>query len=289
MSSNLGRGFPQNNVRYRRNSKSPDTKNRYKNDNNKKLSVLEEMQQMKRKREERIKRIEDEKQHKKDLLNDPNYIPKLDYDFENLIHQKKLQIEKGKFQQNENGEVVLMDENEEELQSVKSNGDQSKFYKKEKNLSLLSADECYYFNDKKFNNFSIFETPCDNQEEMIKNNLSYISINDGSNGDNLEIIIKKARLVQKVLQNNQKNYLRKKWKLKNVIKIVENERNLKFLGNYFFDWKKTTENDGNNQKNKTIKNDVISENEEFVDANNIIDEFRLKIIANYSLKKKKEN
>ena len=93
MSSNLGRGFPQNNVRYRRNSKSPDSKNRYKNDNNKKLSVLEEMQQMKRKREERIKRIEDEKQHKKDLLNDPNYIPKLDYDFENLIHQKKLQIE----------------------------------------------------------------------------------------------------------------------------------------------------------------------------------------------------
>ena len=94
MSSNLGRGFPQNNVRYRRNSKSPDTKNKYKKDNdNKKLSVLEEMQQMKRKREERIKRIEDEKQHKKDLLNDPNYIPKLDYDFEYLIRQKKLQIE----------------------------------------------------------------------------------------------------------------------------------------------------------------------------------------------------
>ena len=207
----------------------------------------------------------------------------------NLINQKKLQKEKSKFQQNENGEVVLMDENEEESHSEKSNGNESNFHKNEKNLSMLSADECYYFNDKKFNTFSIIETPCENQEEMIKNNLSYISINDGSNGDNLEIIIKKVRLVQKVLQSNQKKNLRKKWKLKNVIKIVENERNLKFLGNYFFDWKKTTENDGNNKNNKTNKNDVISENEEFVDANNIIDEFRLKIIANYSLKRKNEN
>ena len=44
---------------------------------------------MKQRREERKKRIEEEKQHKKDLQNDPNYIPKLDYDFDYLIQQKK--------------------------------------------------------------------------------------------------------------------------------------------------------------------------------------------------------
>ena len=37
---------------------------------------------MKQRREDRKKRIEEEKQHKKDLQNDPNYIPKLDYDFD---------------------------------------------------------------------------------------------------------------------------------------------------------------------------------------------------------------
>ena len=36
------------------------------------------MQQMKQRREDRKKRIEEEKQHKKDLMNDPNYIPKLE-------------------------------------------------------------------------------------------------------------------------------------------------------------------------------------------------------------------
>jgi kinesin family protein 2/24 len=77
-------------------NKSPDAREqRNKNiiNNDKKISVIEEMQQMKQRREDRKKRIEEEKQHKKDLLNDPNYIPKLDYDFEYLIHQKKIQIE----------------------------------------------------------------------------------------------------------------------------------------------------------------------------------------------------
>ena len=97
--SNYGKGVPRNNIRYRTN-KSPEIKEQKsknsKNNNefgSKKISVMEEMQQMKQRREDRKKRIEEEKQHKKDLLNDPNYIPKLDYDFEYLIQQKKKQVE----------------------------------------------------------------------------------------------------------------------------------------------------------------------------------------------------
>ena len=94
MSINLIKGLPQNNVRYR-NSKKPEINSKTKKlqDATKKLSVIEEMQQMKQRREDRKRRIEEEKQHKKDLLNDPNYIPKLDYDFDYLIHQKKQEIE----------------------------------------------------------------------------------------------------------------------------------------------------------------------------------------------------
>ena len=94
--SNSNKGIPKNNIRYKT-TKSPETKPKTNKNNNeiasKKISVIEEMQQMKQRREDRKKRIEEEKQHKKDLLNDPNYIPKLDYDFEYLIHQKKKQIE----------------------------------------------------------------------------------------------------------------------------------------------------------------------------------------------------
>ena len=94
--SNSNKGIPKSNIRYRT-TKSPETKTKNNKNNNeiasKKISVIEEMQQMKQRREDRKKRIEEEKQHKKDLLNDPNYIPKLDYDFEYLIHQKKKQIE----------------------------------------------------------------------------------------------------------------------------------------------------------------------------------------------------
>ena len=90
MSINFTKGLPQNNIRYRK-SQKPEINSKVKKiqDANKKLSVIEEMQQMKQRREDRKKRIEEEKQHKKDLLNDPNYIPKLDYDFEFLIQQKK--------------------------------------------------------------------------------------------------------------------------------------------------------------------------------------------------------
>ena len=94
--SNYSKGLPQNNIRYRAN-KSPDAREqRSKNMKNifdKKLSVVEEMQQMKQRREDRKKRIEEEKQHKKDHQNDPNYIPKLDYDFDYLIQQKKAEID----------------------------------------------------------------------------------------------------------------------------------------------------------------------------------------------------
>ena len=93
--SNYSKGLPQNSIRYRTN-KSPELrepKSKINKNNDKKLSVVEEMQQMKQRREDRKKRIEEEKQHKKDLLNDPNYIPKLDYDFEFLVNQKKSQIE----------------------------------------------------------------------------------------------------------------------------------------------------------------------------------------------------
>ena len=90
------RGLPQNNIRYRTN-KSPDAREQrsknMKNGIDKKLSVVEEMEKMKQRREDRKKRIEEEKQHKKDLQNDPNYIPKLDYDFDYLIQQKKAQID----------------------------------------------------------------------------------------------------------------------------------------------------------------------------------------------------
>ena len=85
MTSN-NKNISLNNNRYT-SSGSPDIKTKQKK------NVLEEMQQMKQRREDRKRRIEDEKQHKKDLLNDPNYIPKLDYDFVYLIQQKKNEIE----------------------------------------------------------------------------------------------------------------------------------------------------------------------------------------------------
>ena len=94
MSINFTKGLPQNNIRYRKAQKTEiNPKNKKLQEANKKLSVVEEMQQMKQRREDRKKRIEEEKQHKKDLLNDPNYIPKLDYDFDFLIQQKKREIE----------------------------------------------------------------------------------------------------------------------------------------------------------------------------------------------------
>ena len=82
------KNLPENNVRYRKNQNDKIPKY-----DNKKKSVLSEMQQMKQRREDRIKRIEEEKIHKENLINDPNYIPKLDYDFQYLILQKKKEAE----------------------------------------------------------------------------------------------------------------------------------------------------------------------------------------------------
>ena len=95
MSINFTKGLLQNNVRYRNSKKTEINQKLKKNfqEVTKKLSVIEEMQQMKQRREDRKKRIEEEKQHKRDLINDPNYIPKLDYDFDFLIQQKKREIE----------------------------------------------------------------------------------------------------------------------------------------------------------------------------------------------------
>ena len=80
------KNFPQNSNRYYI-SDSPDIKTKSKK------NILEEMQQMKQRRQDRKRRIEEEKQHKKDLINNPNYIPKLDYVFLKLILQKKNEIE----------------------------------------------------------------------------------------------------------------------------------------------------------------------------------------------------
>ena len=93
-SNNLIKNLGQN-IHYRK-SKSPDIheKSHKKTlDGNKKISVAEEMNMMKQRREDRKRRIEEEKQHKKDLMNDPNYISKMDYDFDYLIKEKKKIIE----------------------------------------------------------------------------------------------------------------------------------------------------------------------------------------------------
>jgi kinesin family protein 2/24 len=59
----------------------------------KKYSVHDEMEKMKQRREERKKRIEDEKRSKLEMLNNPDFIAKLDYEYERMITQKKKIIE----------------------------------------------------------------------------------------------------------------------------------------------------------------------------------------------------
>ena len=61
--------------------------------NKKRYSVAEEMEKMKQRREERKKRIEEEKKNKLEMMNNPDYIPKLDVDYENMIAQKREIIE----------------------------------------------------------------------------------------------------------------------------------------------------------------------------------------------------
>ena len=51
---------------------------------------------MKQRRDKRRRKIEEEKIHKQEIINDPNYIPKLDSEYEILINQKKEIIELNK-------------------------------------------------------------------------------------------------------------------------------------------------------------------------------------------------
>ena len=68
MSINFTKGLPQNNVRYR-NSKKPEIVSKTKKiqDATKKLSVIEEMQQMKQRREDRKKELKKKSNIKKTL------------------------------------------------------------------------------------------------------------------------------------------------------------------------------------------------------------------------------
>ena len=66
------------------------------NINFKKISIAEEIEKMKQRRDKRRRKIEEEKIHKQEIINDPNYIPKLDSEYEILINQKKEIIELNK-------------------------------------------------------------------------------------------------------------------------------------------------------------------------------------------------
>ena len=82
-------------------SKSPSpNKNAFKPNNYRKAhnnySVMNEMEKMKQRREFRKKRIEDDKKTKQEILNNPDYIPKLDLDYERMINAKKSIIESNK-------------------------------------------------------------------------------------------------------------------------------------------------------------------------------------------------
>ena len=83
-------------------SKSPSpNKNAFKpnrkpQNNECKYSVMNEMEKMKQRREFRKKRIEDDKKTKQEILSNPDYIPKLDLDYERMINAKKSIIESNK-------------------------------------------------------------------------------------------------------------------------------------------------------------------------------------------------
>ena len=70
----------------------------------KKYSVHDEMEKMKQRREERKKRIEDEKRSKLEMLNNPDFIAKLDYEYERMIAQKKQIIEQNQPEQHINSD-----------------------------------------------------------------------------------------------------------------------------------------------------------------------------------------
>ena len=64
--------------------------------NDRKYSVISEMEKMRQRREDRKKRIEEDKKTKHELLHNPDYIPKLDLDYEKMINAKKSIIDSSK-------------------------------------------------------------------------------------------------------------------------------------------------------------------------------------------------
>ena len=64
--------------------------------NDRKYSVISEMEKMRQRREDRKKRIEDDKKTKHELQHNPDYIPKLDLDYERMINAKKAIIDSNK-------------------------------------------------------------------------------------------------------------------------------------------------------------------------------------------------
>ena len=97
-SNNTKKVYLNNNNNHVRVAKSPSpdrfiSRGKGRQQGDKKYSVVEEMEKMRQRREERKKRIEDEKRNKLEMLNNPDYIPRLDVDYENMISQKRKVIE----------------------------------------------------------------------------------------------------------------------------------------------------------------------------------------------------
>ena len=194
----------------------------------------------------------------------------------NLISQKKLHDSNNikKFKEDENGEVILFDTKGFEVYENSNNG-----FKEcqdvNKILSYMSDDGCYYYSIKKSkNNFFYFDN-FENKSEFY--NLSYISINDNIDGDSLKFN-NRIKLGNIYIKKKEKN-LYKKFKLRKAVKNIEYINKLKFLGNYFFDWKKKTEDE-------IIKNDKNELNEEYNKMENILYSLRLKLIEFYLNEKK---
>ena len=70
--------------------------NRKVQNNDSKYSVMNEMERMKQRREFRKKRFEDDKKTKQEILNNLDYIPKIDLDYERMISAKKSTVESNK-------------------------------------------------------------------------------------------------------------------------------------------------------------------------------------------------
>ena len=59
----------------------------------KKISIADEIDKIKQRREERRRKFDDDKKNKLEMINNPDYIPKLDLEYEQLIKNKKAFME----------------------------------------------------------------------------------------------------------------------------------------------------------------------------------------------------